>query len=169
MSRNKQDAARCYAKSLSDDQLRGFDYDQERLDAKMIAEFYQLGHVQAASDILATIGNWKRFLPLVLNELNGKPTKSDLRTSGLNIIRAYIAVVAGDLDATRILHEVKTEYARLFVRERGPPNMTVRAWLASLQKCNKIPRDKSFQEVLKRYGASIRKDRRGRPARPAFR
>jgi hypothetical protein len=164
MSLSRQDAARSYAKSLTDDHLRSFAFanDQERLDAKMIAELYQLGHVKAASDVLEVVGNWPRMLPLVVNELRGKRTKSDFATSSLNIIRAYIAARALD-PAPVTLHKVKTEYARLFVKAKRPREKSVRAWLASLEGCNQIPRHKSFRQVLKRYGGAIRKDRRGRP------
>lgn len=153
---------RTAAKSLADDQLRGFNYNEERLDAKIIAELYQLGHVKTASDTLEVVGNWPRMLPLVIAELKGKRTKSDFTTRSLNIIRAYVAACAGGF-APVTLHKVKTEYARLFVKAKRPRNKTVRAWLASLEERNQIPRHKSFRKMLKRYGGAVRKDRRGRP------
>jgi hypothetical protein len=167
MSRSKQDAARAYALSLTDDELRawGFVNDQERLDAKTITKLYQSDRVKEASEMLETLGNWPRMLPLVIDELKGKRTKSDLTTSGLNIIRACIAAFAGD-PAPITLHKVKTEYARLFVKERRPRGKTVRAWLASLEDRNKIPDHKTFRKTLQRLecdGPLICKDRSGRP------
>ena len=102
--------------------------------------------------MLETLGNWPRMLPLVIAELKGKRTKSDLTTTGLNIIRASIAAFAGD-SAPITLHKAKTEYARLFVKERRPRGKTVRAWLASLEDRNKIPDHKTFRKTLQRPGA----------------
>lgn len=165
-NRSKQDEARAYAKSLSDDDLRGFAYDQERLDAKVIAGIYQLGHVKEAAAALAAVlelgADWRQVLRFVLVELEGKRTRSDFSTNSLNIIRAYIAACAFD-SAPITPHKVKTEYVRLFTKERRPRNKTIRAWLRDLDKCNKIPDHKTFRETLERYGAAIRKDRRGRP------
>jgi hypothetical protein len=163
MSRNKQDAARSCALSLADDHLRGFAYNQERLDAKVIAELYELGHVKEASDVLAVIGNWERVLPLVVTELKGERKKSDFSPKNLNIIRAYIAACAFDLSATHTVHKVMMEYARLFVKEKRPRAMTPCAWLADLEARNEIPDHKTFRKTLDRYGAAIREDRQGRP------
>ena len=169
MSRSKQDAdaARSYAKWLTNQQLRGFDYDQERNDAKLIAELYSLGERKAAFDTLRITlditGNMQRVLHLVLDELKGKRTKSDVTTQGFNIIRAYIAACAFDHCAALTLHDVRMEYVRLFIKEQQPRDMTVRGWLTDLEKNNKIPHRDVFRRILTRYGASIRKDLRGRP------
>jgi hypothetical protein len=157
-----EDSMRSYATSLTDHQLRGFDYNEERLDAKIIAELYSLGEIETATDSLAVAGDWKRILPMVIAELKGKRAKCDPSPESLNIIRAYVAACAGDF-APITIHKVKMEYALLFTEEKRPRNTTDRAWLTSLEGRNKIPRHKTFRKTLKRYGVPVCEDNRGRP------
>ena len=175
--RRRKDDARSFVRSLTDDQLRGFDYDHERFAAKRIAELYRANLISDANRLLkavVNVENCQRIGRLIDAELKGKRTKSDLRAVGFNILRAYGVArcnatdiwpgfAFGNPDDMVTFHEVKCEYARLFVKEHRPRNMTARAWLASLEKRNKIPRHKTFRETLTRYGAEICKDRRGAP------
>jgi hypothetical protein len=165
--RSKHEEARVYAKSLTDDHLRGFAYDQERIDAKMVAELYQLGHVKYAMEALAAVvelgADLRRMSRFLVLELEGKRTKSNFKTKNLNIIRSYIAACAFDLSAAPTVHELQTEYARLFIEEGRPRGMTLCAWLADLEARGEIPDHKTFRKTVKRYGGKIRKDRCGRP------
>ena len=173
-NREKKDAARAYALSdgLSDHNLQSFAFpnDQERLDAKMIADLYRSGHIKEGGEILAiAVSNsedHRRLLRLIDKEMRGKRIKPCFTAKACNIIRADV-VVAGAIDsgAHVTLHTVRLEYAALFVKEPRPRNMSASAWLAKLELENKIPNYKTFQQTLKRYGADIcvreKRDRSG--------
>jgi hypothetical protein len=156
-----------------DDDLRafGFGNDQQRLDAKLAASLYREGFVKEAGEVLGValgLGNWKRMLPLVLDELNGKRRKSDLKPIGINIVRAYCNAAyclsqRGDAPVPTVF-EGKREYVRLFAREEvRPRNQSIRCWLSNLASRNLIPHHGEFLKTFRRCEFPYRQDRRGAP------
>jgi len=149
----------------TDDQLRqiALDRDGEHFAAHVIATLYKSGRSAAADRLFAAIGHSPRMHELVGKKWKGKRTKSDLTPTGIEIVRAWFAATERcgmisyeseremtlHLNAiSPTLHEVKMEYAKLFVKEQRPTDKTARAWLVGLEGENKIPRDRTFRKTL---------------------
>jgi hypothetical protein len=157
----------------TDDQLRWFAFanDQQRSDAEMVATLYREGYDEEADRLLAVIGRSPQTLRLVADAWEGTRAKSDLKQTGVNIVRAWIAACEAkgfNFDSPTLfvsvtLFEVRRAYARLFVKERQPRDETVREWLKNLAEVNKIPRHGVFKATLRRCSLSFREDRCRRP------
>jgi hypothetical protein len=157
------------ARALSDDDLRGFNYDQEQIDAKMIADLYRLGCIKESLDEFVFSlkrteekdwpHDWTRMARLVVGELDGKPRRKPISRDSFNIIRAYIAAAAADGRDSReavTIYEVRSQFAEMFAKKQRPPEITLRVWL---ETSSEIPPRQTFRRVLKRYGANIRRER----------
>jgi hypothetical protein len=106
-----------------------------------------------------------RFLRLVADTMEGKPSKFDLTVTGKKIVQAWVDV--NGVDATggplRTLNEVKTRYA-ISVGQRPPEDPAkIPSWLAGLEGEKKIPDDWTFRKTLDDVHLNYAKDKRGAP------
>jgi hypothetical protein len=101
--------------------------------------------------------NFPRFLRLVADALEDKPSKCDLTPIGLDIVKAWWAGYRPgrtgkgfDPFVVPELLEIKTAYA--LAHKRNPPADLVkrRKWIADLQRSKRIPSDQTFRKTLKR-------------------
>ena len=161
----------------SDDVLRKLTIDDEHFRARWLASLLKRRRIanEDAVEILVLLTHSPRLRKLLDEALKGKPLRSDLSALGIKIVRAWQSaadrcgmyhygdreIVVNGKVKPPTLHQVKLEYARLFIRERRPQNKTVRGWLLNLQEQNKVPRDASFKKTLARCGCEFRLEKGG--------
>jgi hypothetical protein len=107
--------------------------------------------------------NISRFLQLVVDAMEGKPSKFDLTVTGDKMVKAWIAVngVGATDGLLGTLREVKTKYA-LAVGYKPPKNRAeIPSWLADLEGRKKIPDDWTFRKTFDRLHLPYAKDKRG--------
>ena len=102
--------------------------------------------------------NFPRFLRLVADAWEEKPSKFDLTPTGLAIIKAWSAAyhLSGrrengfDPFVVPMLLEVKTQYAVARGKEPPADQKKRNKWIADLEREKQIPSDQTFRKTLRR-------------------
>ena len=162
--------------------LRKLTIDHDHFRALFLASLWKRGRIarEDAPEILDILFRDLRLMELTVKALRDEPLRSDLSETGIQIVRAwYVAAercgfqrevlrdgyreyVIGDKPPS--LFEVRREYARLFLTEKRPRDMKVRAWLNDLEQYGKIPPYASFRDTLTRCQREFRLEKPHRTA-----
>jgi hypothetical protein len=140
--------------------------DRERHIASLVASFLAGRNVpttvagyKTAGILIGSFGeNIPRFMRLVIQAWEGKPSKFDLTPTGENILKAWDAAwhkaarsaKRFDLWAVPQLLEVKVQYALARGIKPSGDHVKRRKWIADLERDKRIPADQTFRKTLKR-------------------
>jgi hypothetical protein len=115
----------------TDDELIALALNDDRLDARAVAELWKSGHVKEALAYLEVVGS-PRILRLVADAREGKPLLK-LTKLRLNLMRAYATYRADQLLEDGVYRpptctEVRKQWKRLY-RWKSPDNRVIRRTL----------------------------------------